>query len=110
MNAVGQAWLVANRKKLTPRHLEIVRKQMESMDDNKIIALSAAELKDPMLMLVIEIFFGEFGIHRFMLGDFGMGIFELLTGGLCGLLWLIDLFTVISQTKKYNYNQIAPFL
>ncbi len=110
MKGMGQAWLIANQKKLTPQHLAIVRGKMEKMDDDQLVAFSAAELKNPTIMLLIEIFLGEFGIHRFMLGDTGMGVLELLTGGLCGILWLIDLFSVVQKTKEYNYNQLLPFL
>ena len=110
MKGMGQAWLVANQKKLTPQHLAIVRSKMEKMDDDQLVAFSAAELKNPTTMLLIEIFLGEFGIHRFMLGEVGMGVLELLTCGLCGILWLIDLFSVVKKTKEYNYNQLLPFL
>lgn len=110
MNAVGQAWLVANQKKFTPQHLANIRSKMEQMSDDQITALSAAPLKDPTIMLVIEVLVGELGIHRFMLGDTGMGVLELLTGGLCGILWLVDMFTIVNKTKEYNYNQLLPFL
>ena len=110
MNATGQAWLVANQKKLTPQHLAIMRSKMEKMDDDQLTALAAAEMKDPTIMLLIAIFLGELGIHRFMLGDTGMGVLELLTSGLCGVLWLLDLFTIVKKTKEYNYNQLIPFM
>ena len=110
MDAVGQAWLIANQKKFTPQHLAVIRNKMEMMSDAQITALSAAPLKDPTIMLVIEVLVGELGIHRFMLGDTAMGVVELLTGGFCGILWLVDMFTVVNKTKEYNYYQLLPFL
>ncbi len=40
--------------------------------------------------IILWFFFGLLGIHRFYLGHVGMGILYLLTGGLCGIGWLID--------------------
>lgn len=80
------------------------------MTDEKAIVLSSIELKDPTIMLVIELFLGGWGVHRFMLGETGMGILMLLTGGLCGILWFVDLFTVVGKTKQYNFNAVLPYL
>lgn len=35
-------------------------------------------------------FLGLLGFHRFYLGHIGMGVLYLLTGGLCGIGWIID--------------------
>jgi len=43
---------------------------------------------------LICFFLGGLGVHRFMKGDIGMGILYLLTGGLCGIGWLIDLIKI----------------
>ena len=110
MNAQASAWLAANRGKFKPQHLAIIQERLKTMDDEKVLALSAVELKDPTLLLIVEIFLGELGIHRFLLGEIGMGILFLLTGGLCGLLWFIDLFTVTGKTKEFNYQAVLPFL
>lgn len=40
--------------------------------------------------VVLWFFLGLLGFHRFYLGHIGMGILYLLTGGLCGIGWLID--------------------
>lgn len=37
-----------------------------------------------------------------MIGDIGMGILKLLTGGCCGLLTIIDWFTIVKKTKQKN--------
>jgi RND superfamily putative drug exporter len=47
-------------------------------------------------------FFGLFGAHQFYLGKKGRGYLYLCTLGLCGLGWLLDLFTLPRQTKGMN--------
>ncbi len=47
-----------------------------------------------LLAYVLWFFFGLFGVHRFYMGHTAMGIVYLLTGALCGLGWLLDLFLI----------------
>lgn len=47
-------------------------------------------------------FLGAFGVHRFYLGKIGTGILYLCTLGLCGIGWLVDLFTLSKQVDTYN--------
>lgn len=44
--------------------------------------------------LLITIFLGGLGVHRFMNGKIGTGIIWLCTGGCLGIGWLIDIIKV----------------
>ena len=50
--------------------------------------------------LLLCFFLGIFGIHQFYVGKTGKGILYLLTGGLFGIGWLIDIFTIADNKFK----------
>ena len=79
-------------------------------DDNKMVMLSGVEMKDPTTILLVSIFLGSLGIDRFMLGENGMGILKLLTGGCCGILTIIDWFTVQKKAKDANFQKLMAIL
>ena len=66
--------------------------------------------KDRSMVLVLSVLLGYFGVDRFMLGDTGLGVLKLLTGGLCGILWLIDLFRIQEATDDYNRKKAQEIL
>jgi TM2 domain-containing membrane protein YozV len=66
--------------------------------------------KDPTTMLLISIFVGGLGVDRFMLGDTGMGVLKLFTGGGCGILWLIDVIGSNGNTAVYNRKKAQEVL
>ena len=45
---------------------------------------------------------GVFGVHRFYLGKIGTGLLYLVTGGLFGIGWLYDLWTLNQQVSEAN--------
>lgn len=61
---------------------------------------SDANCKDWIVALVICIFLGTLGIHRFYLGYIGLGVLELLTFGCCGILSLVDLVRIAIKNLK----------
>ena len=51
---------------------------------------------------ILLTFLGVFGIHRFYMGKVVTGLLWLLTGGLLGLGWLYDLWTLNEQIDEIN--------
>lgn len=100
-------YLTANAKYFEASSIPIIRQKLENADDTVFLTLQSCELKDPTTLLLISIFLGGLGIDRFMLGDTGMGILKLLTGGCCGILTLIDIFTISKKTKQKNFATIS---
>jgi TM2 domain-containing membrane protein YozV len=97
-------FLAANGKKFNPSQLEQIKDLLRNADDNKFQMALALDIKDPTTMLLISLFAGPLGIDRFMLGETGLGVAKLLTGGGCGIWTIIDWFTIQDKTKDYNFQ------
>lgn len=103
-------YLTTNAKYFEPAAIPIIRQKLEKADDTTFLSIQACELKDPTTLLLISIFLGVLGIDRFMLGDTGMGILKLLTCGCCGVLTIIDWFTISKKTKQKNLATISMLI
>lgn len=97
-------WLMTNQKYFPAEKMPYIRDKLAALDESQFLVATSVELKDPTVMLIISIFLGGWGVDRFMMGDIGMGVLKLLTGGLCGILWLVDLITIMNKVKEMNFN------
>jgi TM2 domain-containing membrane protein YozV len=52
-------------------------------------------------------FLGLFGVHRLYLGKIVSGLIYLFTGGLLGIGWLYDLWTLNSQVSERNLETLT---
>ena len=51
--------------------------------------------KNKDIALILSIFLGWLGIHRFYVGKTGTGILYLLTGGIFGIGWIVDIVMLV---------------
>ncbi len=56
--------------------------------------------KDWLTTLLLAIFMGVFGIHRFYSGHILIGVAQLLTGGGCGIWYIIDIILLVTNNYK----------
>ena len=103
-------YVMTNQKYFPAEKIMYLKEKLAAMDESKFTMVSTVELKDSTTILLVSIFLGTLGIDRFMLGDTGMGILKLLTGGCCGILTIIDWFTVSKTTKELNFNNLMTVL
>ena len=73
---------------------------------NNYITPPAANSNDRnyLVAILLWVFLGAIGIHRFYLGYVGMGVLYLLTGGLCGIGWIIDGIMLLTGSLKPKYG------
>lgn len=69
-------------------HVHVHMHDVKNSDKNRTVAL------------LLCIFLGCLGIHRFYVGKVGTGILWLLTGGVCGIGAIIDLIMIIVGSFK----------
>ena len=103
-------YIMTNQKFFPAEKIQLLRDRLLAADENKMVMLSGVEMKDPTTILLVSIFLGSLGIDRFMLGETGMGILKLLTGGCCGILTIIDWFTVQKKAKDANFQKLMAVL
>lgn len=87
-----------------------VRQMLVNADESLASTLVSLDFKEPTTLLLLSIFLGGYGVDRFILGDVGMGLLKLFTGGLCGVLWIIDIINIQQKTKEYNLNTLRTAL
>lgn len=84
-----------------------IKKLMESMDQKmaeRFANVYRARRQDPQTILLTAVigFLGAAGIHRFIIGQIGMGILYLLTGGLCLIGTIVDLINYKNLAFEHN--------
>lgn len=99
-------YIMTNQKYFPEEKIVYLKDRLRTMDEEKFSLISTIEMKEPTTLLLVSIFLGTLGIDRFMLGDTGMGILKLLTAGCCGILTIVDWFTVSKRTKDLNFNKV----
>lgn len=103
-------FVVSNGKYLPQEKVATVRERLASLDESKWSAVSTIQYKDPTTALILSVLLGGLGIDRFYTGQTGLGVAKLLTGGGCGIWWLIDLFLISGATKEANFNKLSVYL
>lgn len=99
-------FIMTNQKYFPAEKIVFLKQKLMEADESKFMLASSVELKDPTTILLVSLFLGPLGIDRFMLGETGMGILKLLTAGGCGILAIIDWFTVQKKAKELNFNNL----
>jgi len=78
------------------------------MADVSTAPVAGTSDKSKITALLLCIFLGGLGVHRFYVGKIGTGIVWLLTGGILGIGWLIDIIMIaVGKFKDKQGNILA---
>ena len=103
-------FLMANQKYLPAEKIVFLKQKLIEASEEQFALTSTLQFKDPTTILVVSILLGGLGIDRFMLGETGIGVLKLLTGGVCGILTIIDWFSVRKKAMEINFNKLMMIL
>ncbi len=95
---------------LTPMEVQMMTRDLAP--DQKMLFSSqlAASTKDRSTALILSVLLGTMGVDRFYLGDIGLGLLKLFTLGVCGIMWLIDLFLIRGRADELNRRKAQEIL
>ena len=98
-------FLVENQRKFNAVDLMTIKQQLDKMSDKELVMLNGVNFKDPTVALILSVVVGGWGVDRFYIGDTGLGVLKLITGGGLGVWWFVDLFVITGKTKKNNVKE-----
>lgn len=68
---------------------------------NSMTADATKTKRNKVTALLLCIFLGLFGAHKFYEGKAGMGVLYLFTAGLLGIGWIADIITLAGKPNPY---------
>ena len=103
-------FLIENQKKFKTADLMVIKEQLDKLSDKQLFMLNSMDFKDPTVSVVLSVLVGGLGIDRFYIGDTGLGVLKLITGGGLGVWWIVDMFVITGKTKKNNIKDFHEVL
>ncbi len=105
-----QNFLAMNKKYFESGQLVFVKERLCAIPEDRFSMLGALKFKSPGAALALSIFFGTIGVDRFYLGDTGLGLGKLFTGGGCGVWAFVDWFLIRKAARRKNYEKLMAAL
>jgi TM2 domain-containing membrane protein YozV len=100
---------------VTPEELITINSRTMGFSDDELAhfcMIYLAKRKDPQTILLLCLLGLVFisGIHRFVIGDTGLGILYFFTGGLCLIGTIVDAINHKDLALEYNAKMISETL
>lgn len=92
---------------ITPEEIGFLQQATNGFDENQqrnFYHVYSSKRKNPqdILLLALIGFLGVAGVHRFVVGQIGMGLIYFFTGGFCLIGTIVDLVNHKSIALEYN--------
>lgn len=93
-------------------YIQNLTKDLTEAQLQQFATIYGSRRKDPQMILITALigFFGFAGVHRFLLGQIGMGILYFFTAGLCFIGTIVDLVNYKKLTFEANMKTIHEAL
>ena len=75
---------------------------MKKESQDEFIRHYQTKAKNPVSVFGFSVFLGSLGVDRFIIGDTGLGIGKLVTGGGLGVWTIVDWFLIGKATRRKN--------
>ena len=82
------------------------KKDLDPVEQAQFESAYSRQRKDPTVALLLSIFLGGLGVDRFYIGDIGLGVAKLLTGGGLFIWAIVDWFLIRNATAAKNTEAI----
>lgn len=105
-----QQYIMANAQFFPEGSVNELGSRLSNLSQNQFNAIQGIQLKDPMMMLLLSLFLGAYGVDRFLLKETGLGVVKLLTCGGCGIWTIIDWFLIMNKTREFNQKLVLDSL
>ena len=101
-----QQYIMANANFFPEGSVNELGARLSKLSQNQFNAIQGIQLKDPMIMLLLSLFLGSWGVDRLLLKEIGLDVVKLLTCGGCGIWTIIDWFLVMNKTREFNQKLV----
>lgn len=104
----AQQYLMVNSDKFDSSDVYTLKEKLSRLPEEEQIYVQALPLKNPVVTLILSLFFGGLAFDRFYLGDIGLGILKIiLVVCFIGWIWVIlDWFLTYQKTKQVNFRKL----
>lgn len=104
----AEHYVMVNADKFDSDKLYFIKEKLVKIPEKDQSLVQSIPLKNPIITLILSLFFGCLAFDRFYLGDIGLGIIKIISViFVIGSIWVIlDWFLTFHKTKKLNYDRV----
>lgn len=106
----SDSFILAHREYFPSNALMLVQEKLQTLPESQQASVQAISFKNPIVVLILSIFFGAFGVDRFYLGDVLLGVLKLITLGGFGVWALVDIYFCFVKSKQINLDKLQSVI